>query len=135
MVSPERLAEMRAFADEIRDDLELRLEQSPFDLPPEVTREAPAIIHKVTDNSAYHSAEPASPLNNDVLIDAIVEALAETRADMRREFEARIAMLEGQVTALLTLLGSDSARAKAVRNKRHTNVGGLLEAPRDRDRA
>jgi hypothetical protein len=76
MVSPERLAEMRAFADEIRDDLERRREEDPFfDLPPEVTREAPAIVHKVTDNSAYHSAEPASPaFDQETMINAIVEA-------------------------------------------------------------
>jgi hypothetical protein len=133
MVDPEKLAEMRAFAAECREDLAERLEQDPF-LDTPVMREAPAVIYKTRDDSAYAAREPASPaFDQETIIDAVVEALAVTRGEMRAEFEARIAVLEARLETLLTLLGADGARAKAAR-KRNADVG-LLEAPRDRDRA
>jgi hypothetical protein len=147
-MDPAKLREMRRYADELRNEIaerEARLEGDPLAAhdalmasfradPPEVTRSAPQVIHKVTDNGSAHggsrspheNAGQASPLDNDTLIDGIAGAMAQMRQLMMAEYEARIAMLEGQVTTLLTMLGSaDASRAKANR-KRHADVG-LLE--------
>jgi hypothetical protein len=145
-MDPERLAEMRRYADELRADIaerEAKLEGDPLAAhdalmasfradPPEVTRAAPQVIHKVTDNgSAYAAPGSATPLDNDTLIDGIAGAMAQMRQDIRAEFDGRISMLEGQVSALLTMLGSDSAGARAKANrKRHADVG-LLEDHRN----
>jgi hypothetical protein len=137
MVDPERLAEMRRYAAEIRADLERReLEDPVFDVPQ--LRSAPEMIFKTTENaSAYAAAEPASQqLDSDDIADAIAEALLDASEDMQTEIRAvvtplreRIAVLEGQVATLLTVLGGDPARAKALRKSLHNDTQ-LLEAPR-----
>jgi hypothetical protein len=133
MVDPERLAEMRAYAAEVREDLERR-EQDPANWP-ELRRDAPQMIFKTHDNaSVYANAAPASPLNNDELIDTIAETLAEEGDEIRREFEARIAKLEGQIEMLTSLLAGDPTRAKAIR-KSLRNDTQLIEGPSTRHNA
>jgi hypothetical protein len=113
MVIAMDLAELRARnkadRDQLQADLAQREIEQPFDYWSEVTREPPAIVHKTIDNaSTTVAAEPASSLSSDELAEAVAEALAEESVDIHR-----IAMLEGQVSALLTLLGADPSRAKA----------------------
>jgi hypothetical protein len=128
-MDPERLAEMRAYTAEIREDLERRQLEDPFLDVPQM-RSAPPVVFKTHDNgSAYAAVEPASPpLNNDDIADAVAEALAEEGDEIRREFEARIAAIEGQLSALLTLLGADPSRAKAVRKGLQHNGSQLIES-------
>jgi hypothetical protein len=94
-MDPEKLAEMRANADEIREDLERRQHEDPFLDMPELTREAPAIVHKTryAVPNENRSAGPAAPLGSDEIAEVVAETLAEEGDEIRREFEARIAKL------------------------------------------
>jgi hypothetical protein len=134
----------RASRDELRNEIaerDAQLEADPqvahdaMMAQLEVTRSTPPVVFKTHDNgsSVYAAAEP-SPLNNDELIDTIAETLAEEGDEIRREFEARIAVLEGQVSTLLSLLGADPSRAKSIR-KSLRNDTQLLEGPSTRHNA
>jgi hypothetical protein len=135
----------KASRDALRDEIEereLELEGDPLLAHdtlmaklrgPEVTREAPRVIYKTTDNgNGYDNTAPASPLSNDELVDAVAQAMAQMRQEVRAEFEARIATLEGQVSTLLSLLGgsTDGATRSRSLRKRLQDDGHLLEAPR-----
>jgi hypothetical protein len=130
MLTREDLLELRRQLRATRDELEADIERRELEDGP-VMREAPLLVHKVTDNkpSTETTVSASSPLENDVLIDAVVEALAATRQEMRAEFEMRLAVLEARLETALSLLGSDPTRAKALRNKRRSN--GLLEDHRN----
>jgi hypothetical protein len=145
VIDPDRLAQMRAFADEVRDDLERReLEDGPvLDQPPQETRSEP-VIYKVIDSSGNGGsiAEPAALLTSDEIADAVAQALADVEADMRAEFEAalaplreRLAAMEARIETLLALLGADPGRSKSVRKKLQDDAQHLLEAPDHRHRA
>jgi hypothetical protein len=124
MVDREKLAEMRAYTAEIREDLERRQLEDPFLDAPQM-RSAPPVVFKTRDNANAYAA--AEPLNTDDIADAVAEALAEEGDEIRREFEARIAKLEGQIETLLSVLGSDPSRAKAVRKGLQHNGSQLIE--------
>jgi hypothetical protein len=122
MIDRQKLLEMRANAEEVRQDLERReIEDPNLDIP--VMREAPQVIRKVhyenheTENGAFpHQARQMTD-------DDLAWMFAQERIDVRKEFEAEIAELRGKVDALLTVLGVDgsSSRTKSIVRKRRTN--------------
>jgi hypothetical protein len=122
MIDREKLREMRAFADECREDLERRELEDP-DLSVPVTREAPQVIRKITNNAtevmertSVASLDSARQMTDDDL----AWAFAEQRNDMRKEFEARIAVLEARIDTLVAVLGSDrdTTRARSIRARK-----------------
>jgi hypothetical protein len=89
--------------------------------------EAP-IVYKVhagdliDDSNDVSSSYYDNPPFTDEQIDIVALALAETRIDLRTETQAmiaasmseireRVATIEGQLSALMTLLGGDSSRS------------------------
>jgi hypothetical protein len=132
MLKPEDLAELRErnrlSSAELAADLERReLEDPDLDVP--VMRETPQVIFKTTDNASAYVEPAQTSLSNDELIDELAHLLAETRAEMRKEFETRIAVLEARIDTLLTVLGSEPTRARSVR-KRLQNGQQLIEDQR-----
>jgi hypothetical protein len=84
----------------------------------EMTRPPPVIVHK-----EYTGRQPSladgddQPLSTDDMIEALAQALAETRIQLRDEFQSmvneavgplteQVAVLQGQVNVLLSLIGS-----------------------------
>jgi hypothetical protein len=125
MINKDDLAELRErnriSSAELAADLERReLEDPVFDTP--VTREAPAVIYKTTDNNnnaALAAATAPAPLSDAEIVDGVGYALTEISNELRREFTARIAVLEAKVDTLLTVLAGDKSRT----NKRRSNAG------------
>ena len=84
----------------------------------EMTRPPPVIVHK-----EYTGRQPSlangddQPLSTDDMIEALAQALAETRIQLHDEFQSmvneavgplteQVAVLQGQVNVLLSLIGS-----------------------------
>jgi hypothetical protein len=122
IIDREDLAELReqnrAQRDELQADLERRQIEDP-DLSIPVTREAPQVIRKVHyENHEIESIGEIRQSARQMTDDDLAWAFAETRNDMRKEFETRIAVLEARIDTLLTVLGSDTTRAKSVRARK-----------------
>jgi hypothetical protein len=93
-------------------------------------RSTPQVVFKTHQNaSVYDTAAPAPQLSSDDIAEAVAETLAEEGDEIRREFEARVAKLEGKVDALLSLLAGDPARSKSIRKGLQDHGQQLLEPP------
>jgi hypothetical protein len=105
----------------MNEELERLLELDPVkahDKIMQMTRPPPVIVHK-----EYTGRQPSlangddQPLSTDDMIEALAQALAETRIQLHDEFQSmvneavgplteQVAVLQGQVNVLLSLIGS-----------------------------
>jgi hypothetical protein len=129
-MDPERLAEMRAYAAEVREDLERREAEDPlgaFELNQMRRAGPPALVFKVTDNAAVGcelesigqivQCDDRAPFTYEQT-EIMAVVIAELRAELQAEVAAtlaplreRCARLEGQLTMLTTMLGAEESRA------------------------
>jgi hypothetical protein len=124
MIDRERLEEMRVFAREVREDLERREAEDPlgaFELA-HPRAAPPALVFKVTDNAAVKreledggqfahrskivTSDGQVPPFSDEQIDIIAKVIAELRAEFQDVVRERVAVLEGKLELLTTLLQS-----------------------------
>ena len=135
-MDPEYLAQLRANAAEVRADLESRehhqrlLEGDPqvqHDAIMEATRVVrttvvPEVVYKTHDNAVVRqrtisNADDVPPFADDQ-IDVLAEVLVQLREELQTMVDAavaplreKIANLEGQISVLTALLGSDSGKS------------------------
>jgi hypothetical protein len=144
-VDPEKLAEMRAYAAELRAEIaerEAQVEDDPIGghdalmatlRTTEQTRSAPTLVFKTHENdaSAYDNTEPASIAEPDEITEAVM-VLQDTVLDLQKaqdQIAQRLLVLETQFQTLMNLMGADANRSKAMR-KRLQDDARFIEAPR-----
>ena len=134
-MDPEYLAQLRANAAEVRADLEEREHyQRLLQLDPEVAHdaimEATRVLRNTVPEIVYKTIENARPSDNsttnaddippfaDDQIDVLAEVLVQLREELQTMVDAaiaplreKIANLEGQISVLTALLGSDSGKS------------------------
>ena len=88
--------------------------------PPRRPLEPPPVVYKDRDNDTVLNVpdNAVAPPFDDLQIDIVATVIAELRAETQAAIDAavaplqqRIAMLEGQVQMLTTLLGGDASRS------------------------
>jgi hypothetical protein len=130
-MDPDRLAEMRAYAEEIREELaerEAAAENDP-DLFMMKTREVPsALVYKTRMNAPrqrdtnfaneLQNSDDDQPEFTDGQMDIVATVLAQVFTENETAIKAavaplreKIALMEGQLSALMTLLSGDTSRS------------------------
>jgi hypothetical protein len=122
----EYLAELRAQADAVRRDLEERELQDPIaahETIMQATKSMPVIIHKTNAQARVMAPPPLNnddepPSFNDDQVEQLASVLAEFRSDLLQAVDAalaplqeRIAVVEGKLEMLTTLLGSGNSKS------------------------
>jgi hypothetical protein len=147
-IDPDYLEQLRANAAEVRADLEEREAKdcahsfldplAEHDAIMQATRTMPPTIHKTNmdarrvllsdDGNGNGDPEPPPPLSDEAL-DILAQVLAQIRLDFQAAIEdavaplnQRIAVLEGQISILTSLLSSDSKSIEATETTRKLHV-------------